>query len=250
MNKKRKYKSKNPSSSKISTQSLMKLAEEIKYVDGWNNGENLKQMIISDSESWAGTEVNIFDASASDLYGCLPVPATGDDYWSRDGRRIFLKTIRISGSLIWPENVYTDHTRNPFVRLILIKDKRTNGATLVPENVIGVGTTAGGFVPKTKHSAINLLSNPAGWGRYEILYDEYFVPQFRNSFWDGTNARKNAYAIPFKINVKPNCYVNFSGSAGEVKDVIDNSFHLLAASSRVSNAFVLISLQARTSFVG
>lgn len=223
---------------------------ETKYVDGYLDSTALTELTANDA-TWAGAELNPRQFTA--VYGCLPVPKEGTGYSERDGRKIFMKNIKIRGTIRFTAQtgVTTAATGQQFVRLVVVKDKRTNGTELSAENVLSPGTGSDGNASLTADTAIMSMTNPNGWGRYEIKFDKlYRVPPL-SSWYDGVDGNINAYDIPFKINVKVNDYVNFDASTGAVTSIVDNSFHLLAAcggAGGVPNCSV--SYLARTAFLG
>lgn len=108
----------------------------------------------------------------------------------------------------------------------------------------GLATTSG------DGGAITLPSNPNGWGRYQIMYDRVFKCPPLPAAYDGTNGIDFMQMQQvFKINIKCNCSVNFTAGTGAVGSILDNSFHMIAATSNVT-APPEISYYARTSFTG
>lgn len=224
-------------------------ATEQKYVDGYYDATALHELSNAADDDWADCEANPRQQTA--VYGCLPVPRQGDNYADRDGRRIYVKNIRIKGFIYWAEvDTLTAAGQTGLVRIVVVKDSQTNGATLSAENVIGVGLGSDGQATLSGNGgAISLPSNPDGWGRYKIVYDKTFRAPAQPAFNDGTDGAIMAMRTPFKITIKCKCYQNFSSSTGAVGSVVDNSWHVLAAASDASGA-PLLSYYARTSFVG
>ena len=220
---------------------------ETKYVDGYLDSTAV-HVLSNNDDTWADCELN--PRQQASVYGCLPVPRQGTNCSDRDGRKIFVKNIKIRGRLQFTgaDTVTTNQVQG-FVRLIVVKDTTTCNATLSAENVIGPGLGSDGAAALTGDSAIMSMTDPDGWGRYKILADRIYKIAPQSTFSDGTDGTMNDYYMPFKITVKVNCYINFSGSTGVIGDVVDNSIHLIGASSTSTNG-VNISYVARTAFIG
>lgn len=219
-----------------------KLAGEMKYVDDELDRTAITDLSINDS-TWAGCEL---DPATNNV---LPIPTQGTTYADRDGRKIFIKNIKIRGVIRFGE-IANDTKIPPFVRLLVVKDTRTNGVQLSAEDVLGVGKGPGGTTALTADAAVMAFSNPNGWGRYNILVDKIIRAPFRPTTHDATTTSIVQAAqvdVPFKLMVKANTYVNFDASSGGIGDVIDNSFHLIGGAS---NSEASISYVCRTAFVG
>lgn len=230
--------------------SRMAAYQETKYVDGTHIG-TVHALSSNNSDTWSATLADPSDITGA--YGCMPVPKTGDGYYNRDGRKIFMKKIYIRGKLIWGFNdsVAASAMRHGIVRIVMLKDSRTNGATVSPPNIIGNGV-GGDDLPLTSgvDNAINFPTNPDGWGRYTILKDKVYRPPTTAAYGDYNANTGNTISIelPFKMKIRCNCFVNFKGNSGRVADIVDNSFHMLAAASE--GTVVGISYYARTVFGG
>jgi len=222
---------------------------ESKYVDGYKDQTDLHDLQNSTDDTWADTEFNPRQQTA--VYGCLPVPRQGTNYADRDGRKIFVKTIRIKGLIVWEAGAdLASHVISP-VRVVIVKDTRTNGTELSGENVIGAGLGSDGMATLSGNGgAICLPTNPDGWGRYKILYDNTFMPPVQPQSGDSTNLDVAGYQMPFDIVVRPKCYINFDASTGAIGSIIDNSFHVLAATVGSGTVNAGMRYYARTVFVG
>lgn len=219
---------------------------EIKYVDGYYPDDDVHNVNGQDN-SWADTEAN--PRQQTTPYGCMPVPQQGVRLADRDGRKIFVKSIKIRGALKWPAtNTLTAATGMGAVRLVLVKDKRTNGASLAGENVLGPGIGSDGQATLLSGASLMALTQPNGWGRYEILHDELYEQPIFTTFNDGTDGARTAYDLPFKISLRPNCEQEFSAATGTIGAVLDNSFHLLAACQ--GNETPQIGYVCRVGFIG
>lgn len=223
---------------------------ENKYVDGYFDVTDIAEFSSSADSTWAATEMNPRQATAA--YGCMPLPRQGTNYADRDGRKIFLTTLRIKGYIRWEpqDSIAIVQDAKP-VRVIIVKDTKTNGAALDGENVIGAGLGSDGLNTLSGNGGtINMLSNPDGWSRYKIVYDRTFKGPARGAWGDNTNAGNIlGRTIPFKIKIKCNCYVNFSGTTGAVGSVVDNSYHMLVGTT-TSNSNKQMCYYARQGFRG
>lgn len=225
-------------------------AIETKYVDGYFDVLELTTVSNSADATWAGSEHNPRNVGGG--YGCLPVPGQGTNYSDRDGRRIFQKTIRINGQITWEKiNSGVSPSELGCMRIVIVKDTRTNGVALAGENVIGGGLGSDGAAALSGDgNALYLPSNPDGWGRYKIVADEVFPSPPLPAWGDNTNAgNTNGMITPFKFAVKCKCEVNFNASTGAVGSIVDNSYHFLAIAN-AADSIPKISYFARTSFTG
>lgn len=219
---------------------------EIKYVDGVLASTALTSLAATDA-TWAGCELN--PSQSTTTYGCLPVPRQGSNYADRDGKKIRIQKIRISGTLEMSTQAITGGIKIPYARIVIAQDMRTNGTQLQAETVMGPGLGSDGNAVTTKSAAINALSNPNEWGRYKILFSKYYRFQNNTTYYTGAANVRHGGNIPFKITIKPDIEVNFSSSTGAVGSVLDNSFHVFAAVSEAAPV-VYCSYTARTSFTG
>lgn len=175
----------------------------------------------------------------------LFVPQTGDDFNSRTGRKCQVISIKIKASIIINNQV--DQTVPDFaaiIRIMLVQDKQTNAAQLNSEDVITSGAASG---------AINMFQNPAFFGRFRVLKDKHFVMQNPNLSWDGTNMEQQGLAKHFNWTIKfrKPVTVHFnSTNGGTIADIIDNSFHVLAAyESQANNLSPTLVYKARVTYL-
>lgn len=225
--------------------------QEIKYVDAVRPITPIHPLADTANDTWADTELNPLNNSG--IIGCLPVPAQGDSFAQRDGRKIYMKDIKLKGLIRWNgANNSAVITTQPVVRVVIVKDTKTNGVTLSGEDVIGAGQGSdGATINSGSANAINFMTNPSGWSRYKIVYDKSFrCPNGVTSSGDATSQDVNGTQMPWKAKIKCNHDVNFDGTTGVIGAVIDNSYHVLVASQQVSGSNPSMSYVARTSFIG
>lgn len=223
---------------------------ETKYVDGYLDLVAVQELAANDV-TWATTEFNCRQVTA--VYGCLPVPRQGNNYADRDGKKIFVKSIRINGKIIFPalDGQLAGVQQAP-VRIVIVRDSRTNGTEVVGEEVIGPGRGSDGNSTLSSDAALYMGTNPNGWGKYQVLASKVItLPASTTSYHDGTDAGFNGVEVPFSFTVKPKVSMMFNGQPeGVINNIIDNSFSLLAACGPTGGTTPQISYTARTAFTG
>lgn len=178
---------------------------------------------VSTGTSWAGTEVD------PSVLNTLFLPTEGADIDERVGRRVAVHRIAIRGVLTTGlAQDEADALRNPCVRLILYIDQQTNGTQAQGEEVMTaqVATTQG---------VATGFQNPANFGRFRVLKDKTIRLALPYAFNDAAATGSIiANDVPFKINIrfrKP-LIVKFNNTnGGTIGDIVDNSFHMIAAKS-------------------
>jgi len=173
--------------------------------------------IASQTSNWQGTE---YDPATAN---CLFFPSQGDDISNRQGRKVFVKKMRIRAAISCAaQSAIAAADQEAVIRIIVYKDMQTNASQSQGENVISSGTSG---------EALQMFSNVGNLGRFQILYDKVHKISNRTM----TDALQSGAYINFKINLKPNCWVNYnSTNGGTVADVVDNSFHIIANTSSAS----------------
>ena len=221
---------------------------ETKYVDAFKNNAAITVMSSAADGNWASTEFNPNNSGGA--LGCLPVPSQGNGYSNRDGRKFFMKNIRINGLITWPSITAGATLGVGPVRIIIVKDTRTNQVSLSGEDVIGGGLGSNDVATLSGDgNGLCLPTNPKGWGRYRIMYDRTFEPPLASAAGVTAALHQQNIKLPFSINIKANCEVNMDDVDGTIANVVDNSFHMLCA-CQDSSADALVGYYARTSFVG
>lgn len=207
---------------------------ERKYFDSENAGITIQ----TKDDDWTGTEV---DPTANSLF----TPVTGDDFNHRTGRKVQVLSLKIKGYLSILQNTNETQVYDvPAVRIVLYQDKQTNGAQAQGENVISSGAA---------DDAILMFQNPANFGRFRILKDKYFTMPQPMVSWDGTNIEQGGLGKPFKwnINFKIPVFVHFNATnGGTIADIIDNSFHIIAAKfDQGTPVDIFLQYKCRTTFL-
>lgn len=208
---------------------------ERKYFDTELNNKTL----VTLSTGWTGTECD--PATLNNLFS----PTTGTNYNQRVGRKVCLKSLRIHGYVEYPtvSNTGTANIDAPIlIRVILYQDKQTNGVQSQGQDVIASG--AGNV-------AVAMFQNPQNFGRYRVLKDKKISLNITATNYVGTDTHMTGNLRSFNWNIrfrKP-LIINFnSQNTGNVTDVVDNSFHVIAGVNR-ADTNAQFSYKARAVFV-
>lgn len=168
----------------------------------------------------------------------------GDGEQQRDGRKMTMKSIYISGVVkCVPQANQTVTDAASMVFLALVLDMQTNGATITSENV---------FTNKSADAilAASPMRNLEFNTRYRVLKTIRMVLQNPNISYDGTNMEQQGLNRPFKMYVPLNDLgVTFNGTTETVANITDNSLHLIAYTNSVALAPNL-NYNARLRFMG
>lgn len=190
----------------------VKAITETKYFDT----ELAQTAILPSTTTWAGGELD----PAVGL--CLFFPTVGNNYNNREGRKTYVKKIKLNGWLIVPAQANqsaTDHGST--VRIIMYMDKQTNASQSQAEDLMASGSST---LPSV------MFQNPANFGRFRVLKDKTITFANPTIAYDGTNLEQSSLIRHFRMNVKfrkPIC-VNYNNTnGGTIADIVDNSFHLI-----------------------
>lgn len=190
------------------------LGVEKKFVE-YSVGEN------DISQTLVGSEID--PATALTISGV----AIGDGARNRDGRTITLKSVHVHG-------IITSYTPNDrIVRVVLVRDKQTNGAQFNAEDVL---------LPTTGTNDVNAFRNLDFIKRFDVLKDLTIVVNTNHAQAGAISTMRH-----FKIDVPLNVEVDHRGGTDSVTDITDNSLHLLAVTNGNDMTYKYV---ARTRFVG
>lgn len=170
-------------------------------------------------------------------------PTQGDDFNQRTGRKVQVLKITVNGYIIC--TTQTDQTTADtasLCRILLVQDKQSNAQQLNSEDVLSSGDAS---------QAINFFQNPAFFGRFRVLKDKRIDMQNPNMSYDGTNIEQAGIMRSFKFNVKfkKPVVVHYNATnGGTVADVVDNSFHMVAATNANGLAPTIV-YKVRTVFI-
>jgi len=198
--------------------------------------ERTSTAIAANGASWANTE---YDPNTSAML-CLFAPTVGDDITNRTGRKVFVKKIRIQGSiLISAQSAAATSDLGADIRIIVYQDCQTNAQQSQGENLIDSGAGS---------DAIHMFQNLASLGRFKVLKDKMIVIDPGSMTGAAGAIEQSGQYRNFKMTVKPMCWVNYNATnGGTVADVVDNSFHLIA-NVRNTGLAPFISYKVRTVF--
>lgn len=208
---------------------------ESKYFDSYKQASTILPEL-----SWASTE---HDPATLNTLFC---PTEGADINNRIGRKVQVYKISMRGNIYsTPSQDDVDVFSSGGFRLILFQDKQTNGVQAQGEELMSS--------PGASDSQLTFCTfqNPANFGRFKVLKDLILRPRITTASGDGTNTTsQNQSQIPFKITVKfkKPVIVKFNATnGGTVGDIVDNSFHIIAVNSFLSNTnTTIMSYQCRT----
>lgn len=183
---------------------------------------------------------NYFDGGATNML-CLNGIAQGDGEEQRDGRRVVLKSIFVTGYVtqgpLVNQTVGADVGR---VILALVHDKQTNGAQLNSEDVF---KNPSGSTAHVAHLVRNLQYSQ----RFDVLWKKTYVMPPLPTSYDGTNMEMGETGIKFKVWRTLDLPVQFTGTGSTVASIADNSLHLIAFGS---GAGLSLGYNARVRFIG
>ena len=182
----------------------------------------------------------------------LFAPTVGAALNQRIGRSVLVRKIKIRGQLIastlqTAAAGYAPDDSNK-VRLMLVQDMQTNAAQMTAAALMNDAADAA--------TTINSYQNPNNFGRFRVLKDKEVTFQDANFAVNETAVGSfNAYqaglirnfkwTINFKIPVK----VQFNATnGGTVADIVDNSFHIVAATTSTTNVNIGISYYSRVAY--
>lgn len=144
----------------------------------------------------------------------------GDRDYQRDGTKILMKSVRISGNLTLPTSAGVTWAQ---VRMLVVYDKQTNGTAPLIGDILSSSKTGGGF------DTFTTPPNARNRGRFEVLCDRYFFL-----------SKNQAYAIPLEFYRRLNHPVQYNGQANTIADISSGGlFFLLFASFNTTESAVL-----------
>jgi len=227
---------------------------EMKYFDCARSSVNLPAV----TTTWpAGamvdpsTTINLGAAAVATPLSLFS-PTVGSALNQRIGRSVLVRKIKVRGQLIastlqTSAAGYAPDDSNK-VRLMLVQDMQTNAAQMTAAALMNDAADAA--------TTINSYQNPNNFGRFRVLKDKEVTFQDPNFTVSETAAASfNAYqaglirnfkwTINFKIPVK----VQFNATnGGTVADIVDNSFHIVAATTSTTNVNIGISYYSRVAY--
>lgn len=204
---------------------------EMKYFDCTRNVTS----IVPVDTDWDGatttmmdpsTTVNLGDAAVA-TPGCLFAPKVSSALNGRIGRKVKVLKLKMRITVEAPlQSAQAALDSAIQVRLILVQDKQTNAAAMTASLLMNNGGDA--------DSTLDSFQNPNNFGRFKVLRDKSCVFQTLAAVNNAsaTTVSQAGLMKVFKFNIKfrKPLEVNFNATnGGTVADIIDNSFHLIAA---------------------
>jgi len=182
--------------------------------------------------SWAGTvaaPASTIDLGAAAVASpnTLVAPTTGAALNQRIGRQIEVHKIKIHGHINVNAQAAEAAVDAPTpIRLVLVQDMQTNAGAMVGTDLFGPTCPSGSVM-------INCFQDPKNFGRFRVLKDKRLqVSDLNVAALAGPAIYDAGKVINFKMNVnfKQPVRIRFNATTtGTVTDVVDNSFHILAA---------------------
>ncbi len=171
----------------------------------------------------------------------------GDGEQQRDGRKMTMKSLYLSGNCVVPGKA-TESTADAgcIIYIAVVLDTQTNGATIVSEQVF---KNVGGNVALGANPMRNLEFST----RYRVLATKHFTmqnPAIANDTGATGGIIQQGLVKRWKMFIKlKDLGVTFNGTTETVANITDNSLHLIAFTSSTSLAPV-ISYSSRLRFMG
>ncbi len=174
----------------------------------------------------------------------LNTVAQGDGESNRDGRKMVMKSVQVTGSVFCSAQANQSAADAiPIIFIALVLDKQTNGAALSSELV---------YVNPSADTGLctNPVRNLQYVSRFRVLRSTVFVPPQPAISYDGTNIEQGGVNVPFRFDADlKDLPVTFSGDTSAISNIIDNSLHVLAWASTTGMA-PSIQYNCRLRFVG
>lgn len=158
---------------------------------------------------------------------CLNFPLMGTGQNNRIGNKYNITSIQVTGlCYLNPEANQTGAEPAYKINVALVWDKQTNGAQLNSEDVWAnpAATVAG---------AANPLRNLLYSKRFKILKKTLVTLKPTTLSYDGTNMEQGGDVAPFEFykEFKKPVVVECRGNSGDVTDIVNHSFHVLASAN-------------------
>lgn len=191
------------------------------------------------------TTINIGDAAvATPLSLFVPKPSAALN--GRIGRHVLVKKVKVRGFINCPaQGGQSTLDNGAQIRLMLVQDTQTNAAQMTPAGLMNGGSAVG--------STLDSFQNPNNFGRFRVLKDKKWgiKPLAGTNDTGATGGvTQGGLLIPFKFThiYRDPVKVNFNATnGGTVSDVIDNSWHVIAACN-VSDLAPTLTYYSRVSY--
>lgn len=217
----------------LNTRTAGFLGIETKFYD-----TNYQLTAVANNADCSGGEA---DPSVTSM---ISTPAVGDTEQDRDGKRIVIKSVQISGVLRQAPQINQtalDDQPNVFVAVVL--DTQSNGAQLNSEDVYA-------NLNNERATLAKPLRNLLYAQRFTVLKSECMQLPVPTSSYDGTNIEIGGTCTNFDWFIPLELPVNFTaGTTASIANVVDNSIHVIAFSN-TADPVVSLAYNARIRFQG
>lgn len=172
------------------------------------------------------TTINLGSAAVANPLS-LVVPTVGAALNQRVGRKIRIHKIKVHGTIfVAQQAAQAAADACTKLRIVLVQDKQTNAAQMTGAQLFNDATNG--------NTTLQSFQNPNNFGRFHVLKDKMMSISNLNLTGSPTTAdviqASARYNFKFNVNFKTPVEVHFNATnGGTVADIVDNSFHLLAA---------------------
>jgi len=179
------------------------------------------------------TSINLGAAAVANPLS-LCVPTVGAALNQRVGRKISVHKVKIHGTISVPQQAAVAAADAAAkVRVALVLDQQTNAAQMTAAQLYNDASGAS--------TTISSFQNPNNFGRFRVLKDKMFSLTNVNMAGSPTTAdviqSGMKYNFKFAVNFKKPIVMHFNATnGGTVADIVDNSFHVVAATDSTSLA--------------
>lgn len=182
-----------------------------------------------------------FDPASTAL--CLNAINQGDSYTDRDGRKIVMKSVHVTGVITSAKQADQTAMDDPaYIYIALVLDTQTNGAQLNSEDVFSNPSGSATLCASP-------IRNMNRIDRYRVLKSVKLKLERPPTQWDGTNIEQGGLIEPFEIYKKLNVPVTYSSNGNGIADIVDNSLHIIAYTSN-TDLVPQIQYNSRVVFTG
>lgn len=178
--------------------------------------------LVNSTRLWTNS---VYDPATINTLFC---PTEGPDINQRVGREVHVHGISIRASIETDVQANQTLQDSPAaIRVMLVQDTQTNAAQMLAADLMTAGAS-------TNKDAIHAFENVNNLDRFKIYHDKIHILQNPNVAFDGTNMEQGAIIKYFEYHVefKKPVIVRFNATnAGDITDIVDNSFHIVCNSS-------------------
>ncbi len=183
------------------------IGNELKFYDSYRAS-------ISVAGTVAGSEVD----PATEL--CLNSMVQDDSENERQGRMCYFTSLEIRGWVLFAATAGGSAPSVPgYVRILVVKDTQTNKAQFNAEDVLAEPDATVGS---------EALRNLEHLQRFRILKDFTVKQSIYSGVGTAADSDWTGQQVPWKCNLKLKLKTLYTGTAGTVANILDNSIHVMA----------------------